>query len=55
MNSPVLKNGLILAIFAMLCTAAVSVVNKVTEDKIAEQKQLQRLKGFAANRTASTS
>ena len=44
MNNPVLKNGLILAIFAMLCTAAVSVVNKVTEDKIAEQKQLQRLK-----------
>ncbi|RYV04034.1 electron transport complex subunit RsxG [Shewanella sp. OPT22] len=44
MSNPVLKNGLILAVFAMLCTAAVSVVNKVTEGKIAEQKQLQRLK-----------
>ena len=44
MNNPILKNGLILAMFAMLCTAAVSVVNKVTEGKISEQKQLQRLK-----------
>ncbi len=44
MKNPVLKNGIILAIFAMLCTAAVSVVNTVTEDKITEQKQLQRLK-----------
>ncbi len=39
-----IRNGLILAIFAMVCTAAVAFIDKLTAERIAEQKQAQRLK-----------
>ncbi|MBL4942486.1 MAG: electron transport complex subunit RsxG [Colwellia sp.] len=41
---PILKNSQILAIFAIVCTAIVSLVNELTKDKIKAQAQLQLLK-----------
>lgn len=40
---PMQKNSLILAIFAMVCTAIVGLVNELTSDKIKAQEQLQLL------------
>lgn len=40
-----LKNGLLLALFALICTATVAIVNQLTADKIKQQQQLQ-LKGI---------
>lgn len=37
------KNGLVLAVFALLSTGLVAVTNKLTENKIAEQAELQLL------------
>ena len=36
-----LKNGLLLALFALICTAVVAFVNQLTADKIKQQEQLQ--------------
>ncbi|RLV59856.1 electron transport complex subunit RsxG [Parashewanella curva] len=44
MNKSIVRNGLILALFAMLCTGLVAFVDKFTADKIQAQKQAQRLK-----------
>ncbi|MBE8168071.1 MAG: electron transport complex subunit RsxG [Shewanella sp.] len=44
MNNPMIKNGLILALFAMVCTGVVAFVDKLTAERIAEQKKAQRLK-----------
>ncbi|WP_299794599.1 electron transport complex subunit RsxG [uncultured Shewanella sp.] len=41
MKKSMLKNGLLLGIFALLCTALVAVVNQQTFDKIREQQQLE--------------
>mgnify|MGYP003384985029 FL=1 len=40
---PMQKNSLILAIFAIICTAIVGLVNELTSDKIKAQEQLQLL------------
>jgi electron transport complex protein RnfG len=40
---PIQKNSQILAIFAIVCTALVGLVNELTKDKIQEQTQLQLL------------
>jgi len=40
---PIQKNSLILATFAIVCTAIVGLVNELTKDKITEQAQLQLL------------
>ena len=40
---PIQKNSLILAIFAIVCTAIVGLVNELTKDKIKVQEQLQLL------------
>lgn len=40
---PVTKNSQILAIFAIICTAIVGLVNELTKDEIKEQEQLQLL------------
>ena len=40
---PIKKNSLILAIFAIACTAMVGIVNELTKNKIKEQAQLQLL------------
>ncbi|WP_434359644.1 electron transport complex subunit RsxG [Parasalinivibrio latis] len=37
------KNGLVLAVFALLATGLVAITNKLTEHKIAEQAELQLL------------
>ncbi|AAN55543.1 electron transport complex subunit RsxG [Shewanella oneidensis MR-1] len=39
MNNPMIKNGLLLALFALLCTGLVAVVNQQTFDKIKLQQQ----------------
>ncbi|MGB0895587.1 MAG: electron transport complex subunit RsxG [Parashewanella sp.] len=44
MKNPIIKNGLVLALFAMLCTGLVAFIDKATEQKIEQQKQAQRLK-----------
>ncbi|MGL5179838.1 MAG: electron transport complex subunit RsxG, partial [Aeromonas veronii] len=36
------KNGLILAMFALGCTALVVLTNELTKDKIAHQQQLEK-------------
>ncbi|QSX31628.1 electron transport complex subunit RsxG [Shewanella cyperi] len=41
MSRTMLKNGLLLALFALICTALVAVVNSQTKDKIRAQEQLQ--------------
>ncbi|WP_076413800.1 electron transport complex subunit RsxG [Shewanella sp. UCD-KL12] len=41
MKKSMLKNGLLLALFALICTAFVAVVNHQTIDKINEQQQLE--------------
>lgn len=41
---PIQKNSLILAIFAIVCTAIVGLVNELTSEKIKAQEQLQLLK-----------
>lgn len=38
-----LKNGLLLALFALICTAVVAVINQMTTDKIKQQEQQQLL------------
>ena len=43
MKKSMLKNGLLLALFALLCTALVAVVNVLTEDTIRSQEQKQLL------------
>ncbi|WP_159819458.1 electron transport complex subunit RsxG [Colwellia sp. 20A7] len=40
---PIQKNSQILAIFAIVCTAIVGLVNELTKDRIQEQTQLQLL------------
>lgn len=40
---PIQKNSLILAIFAIVCTAVVGLINELTSDKIKAQEQLQLL------------
>ena len=40
---PIQKNSQILAIFAIVCTAIVGLVNELTKDKIKAQEQLQLL------------
>lgn len=40
---PIQKNSLILALFAIACTAIVGLINELTKDKIEEQAQLQLL------------
>jgi len=40
---PIQKNSLILAIFAIVCTAVVGLINELTADKIKAQEQLQLL------------
>lgn len=40
---PIQKNSQILAIFAIVCTAVVGLVNELTKDKIKAQEQLQLL------------
>lgn len=42
------KNGLILAMFALGCTALVVVTNELTKDKIAHQQQLEKLQTLEA-------
>lgn len=44
MNNPMIKNGLLLALFALLCTGLVAVVNEQTLDKIKEQEQQELMK-----------
>ena len=39
MNNPMIKNGLLLALFALLCTGLVAVVNQQTYDEIKLQQQ----------------
>lgn len=39
MNNPMIKNGLLLALFALLCTGLVAVVNQQTFDEIKLQQQ----------------
>ena len=39
-----IKNGLLLALFALLCTGLVAVVNEQTLDKIKEQEQQELMK-----------
>lgn len=39
MNNPMIKNGLLLALFALLCTGLVAVVNQQTLDEIKLQQQ----------------
>ena len=41
MTKSILKNGFLLGLFALLCTAFVAVVNYQTVDKIREQQQLE--------------
>ena len=41
MKKSIIKNGLLLAGFALACTAAVALVNEATKDKIAEQQRLE--------------
>ncbi|AQS36325.1 electron transport complex, RnfABCDGE type, G subunit [Shewanella psychrophila] len=41
MQKSILKNGFLLGLFALLCTAFVAVVNHQTVDKIKEQQQLE--------------
>ncbi|MGI2258356.1 electron transport complex subunit RsxG [Shewanella sp. GXUN23E] len=43
MKKSMLKNGLLLALFALLCTALVAVVNDLTKDQIRAQEQKQLL------------
>jgi len=42
------KNGLILAMFALGCTALVVVTNELTKEKIAHQQQLEKLQTLEA-------
>lgn len=44
MFSAARKNGLILGIFALACTALLAGTHELTKDRIAEQKEAQRLK-----------
>lgn len=44
MKKSMIKNGLLLALFALLCTALVAVVNSLTKDQIQAQQQLELLK-----------
>lgn len=39
MNNPIIKNGLLLALFALLCTGLVAIVNQQTLDKIKQQER----------------
>ncbi|QYJ73642.1 electron transport complex subunit RsxG [Shewanella sp. FJAT-52076] len=41
MQKSIIKNGLLLSGFALICTAAVALVNEATKDKIAEQQRLE--------------
>lgn len=41
MKKSMLRNGLILALFALVCTALVAVVNHLTADKIVAQEKLE--------------
>ncbi|MCL1039993.1 electron transport complex subunit RsxG [Shewanella submarina] len=43
MKKSMIKNGLLLALFALLCTALVAVVNDLTRDQIKAQEQQQLL------------
>ena len=40
---PMQKNGKILSVFAIVCTAVVGLVYELTKNKIAQQQQLQLL------------
>ncbi len=44
MFSSIKSNGLILALFALVCTSVVAITQSVTADQIAKQEQLQLLK-----------
>lgn len=39
MNNPMIKNGLLLGLFALVCTGLVALVNQQTFDKIKQQEQ----------------
>lgn len=42
------KNGVTLALFALACTATVVLTNELTQDKIAHQQQLEKLRTLSA-------
>ncbi|MFQ6371011.1 electron transport complex subunit RsxG [Shewanella sp. YIC-542] len=44
MHNTMLKNGLLLGLFALICTLLVAAVNGLTQDTIAEQQRLQLMK-----------
>ncbi|MGE4262772.1 electron transport complex subunit RsxG [Shewanella sp.] len=44
MQNTMLRNGLLLGLFALICTALVAAVNLMTQQTIAEQQRLQLLK-----------
>ncbi|MGS0681914.1 electron transport complex subunit RsxG [Shewanella sp. 125m-7] len=41
MKKSMLKNGLLLGLFALLCTGLVAIVNQLTYDKIKQQEQME--------------
>ncbi|MCH1930170.1 electron transport complex subunit RsxG [Shewanella sp. A25] len=44
MNNPMIKNGLLLALFALLCTGLVAFVNQQTQDQIKHQEQQELMR-----------
>ncbi len=44
MNNPMIKNGLLLALFALLCTGLVAFVNQQTKDQIKHQEQQELMR-----------
>lgn len=44
MNNPMIKNGFLLALFALICTGLVAVVNQQTADKITQQEQQELMR-----------
>lgn len=44
LNNPMIKNGLLLALFALICTGLVAVVNQQTFDQIKQQEQQELMR-----------
>ncbi|MGL5047842.1 MAG: electron transport complex subunit RsxG [Shewanella sp.] len=44
MKNPMIKNGFLLALFALICTGLVAVVNQQTVDKIKQQEQQELMR-----------
>ncbi|GIU04984.1 electron transport complex subunit RsxG [Shewanella morhuae] len=44
MNNPMIRNGFLLALFALICTGLVAVVNQQTADKITQQEQQELMR-----------